>query len=274
MLKTHAVQVSWQGTDISLAIDADAPFSQVTTELREYLEEKGSLFSRGEISVNAGSRLLSPGELGQIRDTIESYSGLKVTRYWCNPDSLEDGTFHLETRDASTGRSAPIAPKDPVQPELPMLDGTSLIERVVDGIKKGRGKTGDRSQNQSDALFIKATFRSGEVVQHSGDVVVLGDVNPGAEIQADGDIVVLGALKGLAHAGASHDTKAAIIALELDSPRIQIGPYESLASPTGSKNPNLTAAGLKIAYVRRRSIHVSLFAGRFARYIKGAPYDG
>ena len=131
------------------------------------------------------------------------------------------------------------------------------------------------SRNRSEeTLLIKAPFRSGEFVDHPGDVVVLADVNPGAEIRADGDIVVLGTLKGLVHAGASGDARAVVIATELASPRIQIGPHEAVAPPPSKKKRKSAATRPVIAYVRRRTILVAPFAGRFARYTKGVPYEG
>jgi septum site-determining protein MinC len=111
-------------------------------------------------------------------------------------------------------------------------------------------------------------------LHHHGDVVVLADVNPGAEIRADGDIVVLGSLKGFVHAGTSGDNKAVIIALELPSARFQIGKYHGVAPTSARHKPKSSATGPQIAYVRSRSIHVAPFAGRFARYNKGVPYEG
>ena len=102
---------------------------------------------------------------------------------------------------------------------------------------------------------------------------MLSDVNPGAEILAGGDIVVFGRLRGMAHAGVEGDIKATIIALELDTPRIQIGPYTGLAPATGPRSKS-KATGPKIAYVRRRNVYVAPFAGRFAKYSRGILYDG
>jgi len=129
-------------------------------------------------------------------------------------------------------------------------------------------------QSQRDtALLVKSTCRSGEIIRHQGDVVVLGDVNPGAEVVASGDIAVFGCLRGFAHAGSEGDTKATIVALSLGSPRLQIGPHVGISS--GNKvEPKYTDSGPVIAYVRRRSIHVALFKGRFFKYGKGELYDG
>ncbi len=129
-------------------------------------------------------------------------------------------------------------------------------------------------QSQRDtALLVKSTCRSGEIIRHQGDVVVLGDVNPGAEVVASGDIVVFGCLRGFAHAGSDGDTKATIVALSLGSPRVQIGPHVGVSSGNNVE-PKYTDSGPVIAYARRRSIHVALFEGRFFNYGKGELYDG
>ena len=153
-------------------------------------------------------------------------------------------------------------------------ESLSAVESVIESLKAKHNKNGARNRNITEALFIKSTFRSGESLHHHGDVVVLADVNPGAEIRADGDIVVLGSLKGFVHAGASGDNKAVIIALELPSARFQIGKYHGVAPTSARHKPKSSATGPQIAYVRSRSIHVAPFAGRFARYNKGVPYEG
>jgi len=62
-------------------------------------------------------------------------------------------------------------------------------------------------------------------VHNDGNVVVLGDVNPGAEVTATQDVVVLGRLRGLAHAGMKGAQKSVIIAVEIDAPQLRIGPH-------------------------------------------------
>jgi septum site-determining protein MinC len=104
-------------------------------------------------------------------------------------------------------------------------------------------------------------------------VVILADVNPGAEIIADGDILVWGSLRGLAHAGAGGDIQATIIALNLESPRIQIGPYIGMA-PKAKKRGKSDRPGPTLAFVRRQHIFVAPFKGRFAGYSGGTIYDG
>ncbi|MFZ1397141.1 MAG: septum site-determining protein MinC [Candidatus Promineifilaceae bacterium] len=71
-------------------------------------------------------------------------------------------------------------------------------------------------------LILKETLRSGRSIYHEGHVVVIGDVNPGAEIVASGDVIVWGRLRGLVHAGALGDETAVICALELTPTQLRI----------------------------------------------------
>ena len=74
-------------------------------------------------------------------------------------------------------------------------------------------------------LLVRRTLRSGQVIHHAGHVVVIGDVNPGAEVVAGGDVVVWGRLRGLVHAGAMGDDEALVCALSLAPTQLRIGNY-------------------------------------------------
>jgi len=290
LLKTGVVQVIARGTDVAFVIDENAPFDVVAGELRDYLSKQSGLWSKGDITINVGQRMLDRDELAQIKSIIEANSGLTITRFWCSPESLGSGDLQIETKPAKATappESASSPAKQPVAPpvahnevEIPeptsdtAAEALSAVESIIENLKAKHNKNGARNRNITEALFIKSTFRSGESLHHHGDVVVLADVNPGAEIRADGDIVVLGSLKGFVHAGASGDNKAVIIALELPSARFQIGKYHGVAPTSARHKPKSSATGPQIAYVRSRSIHVAPFAGRFARYNKGVPYEG
>jgi septum site-determining protein MinC len=71
-------------------------------------------------------------------------------------------------------------------------------------------------------LYHRGTLRGGQALHNLGNLVVIGDVNPGAELVASGDIVVFGALRGVAHAGAQGDRGARVIALELAPTQLRI----------------------------------------------------
>jgi len=85
-----------------------------------------------------------------------------------------------------------------------------------------------------DTLLIHKTLRSGQSVKHSGNVVVLGDVNPGAEIIAGGHVIVVGSVRGVIHAGATGNQVATITAFHLNPAQLRIGNLISFA-PDGDR---------------------------------------
>lgn len=87
------------------------------------------------------------------------------------------------------------------------------------------------------ALFIPHTLRSGQVVTYPGHVVVLGDVNPGAEVKAGGNIMVLGSLRGTVHAGAWGDDRAVVVAFRLRPTQLRIAHLISRSPDQAADEP-------------------------------------
>ncbi|HZK32909.1 MAG TPA: septum site-determining protein MinC [Tissierellaceae bacterium] len=95
-----------------------------------------------------------------------------------------------------------IKPKD-LKPEESM-------EGIFEGIDSGMTK------------FVNGTIRSGQVEIYTGNIVIIGDVNPGGLIQAKGNIIVLGSIRGLAHAGIGGNRKAIVAAYNLQPTQLRI----------------------------------------------------
>lgn len=72
-------------------------------------------------------------------------------------------------------------------------------------------------------LYVQRTLRSGQSLKSEGNIVIIGDVNPGAEIIAKGDITVWGVLGGIAHAGSDGNNYSRIRALKLHAIQLRIG---------------------------------------------------
>lgn len=86
-------------------------------------------------------------------------------------------------------------------------------------------KSLDESSNDLSITPTKFHFgalRSGQSIRFSGSVVVMGDVNPGAEIIADGNVMIVGTLKGMVHAGCKGRTDVFIAALKLIPVQLRI----------------------------------------------------
>ena len=154
-------------------------------QLERELEDKAAFLAGGQVALRIGSREPSDAQLGQI----EALLG----RYQIGLRVIKEGT-----PDGDVG---------------------------VPGPDPGSARGEQEARQGSSGLLIRGTLRSGQLITHSGHVVVMGDVNPGAEVIAGGDIVVWGKLRGTVHAGAGGDEKAVACALQLTPIQVRIAGY-------------------------------------------------
>lgn len=112
---------------------------------------------------------------------------------------------------------------------------------------------------RSDVLMIAGRVRSGQTIEAEKHLVILGDLNPGAEAVAGGDILILGSLQGKAVAGQPDNHDAIIMALEFKPTQIQIAKF------VVAGNRNMTGIVPEFAYVENSQIMVD-------DYIKNNPF--
>ncbi|WP_151736500.1 septum site-determining protein MinC [Paenibacillus tengchongensis] len=103
-------------------------------------------------------------------------------------------------------------------------------DAVLD-ILKGQGNLLIRSlealeepepEDKSPFALLGGMVRSGQVLHHEGNLLFMGDVNPGGTITCSGDIYILGALRGMAHAGTGGNQEAIIAASLLAPTQLRI----------------------------------------------------
>lgn len=75
---------------------------------------------------------------------------------------------------------------------------------------------------EGNTKFVRTTVRSGQTIESEGNLVIIGDVNPGGNVVAKGNIIVLGALRGIAHAGRDGNKKALVVAFYLQPTQLRI----------------------------------------------------
>ncbi|WP_448583627.1 septum site-determining protein MinC [Thermocrinis sp.] len=97
-----------------------------------------------------------------------------------------------------------------------------LTKKDIKNIKKLKTALEDRAL-EPRLLVIERHLRSGQRIEHNGDVLVLGNVNKDAQIVATGNIIVMGTLRGIAVAGALGDESAVVVALRMEPQQIRIG---------------------------------------------------
>jgi len=92
--------------------------------------------------------------------------------------------------------------------------------------------------SQEQTILIQRTIRSGQRIFYPGNVVVLGDVNPGGEVIAGGNIIVMGTFRGVAHAGAAGEEGAIVAALRLEPSQLRIAGYITRAPEGDFSSPH------------------------------------
>lgn len=86
----------------------------------------------------------------------------------------------------------------------------------------GIKRTYHQEIKNSETKFYKGSLRSGQRMEFEGSLVIIGDVNSGAEVIASENVIVVGNLRGVAHAGAKGNKEAIIAAERIDAPQVRI----------------------------------------------------
>jgi septum site-determining protein MinC len=112
----------------------------------------------------------------------------------------------------------------------------------------------ERVENAGEkAVLVNKTLRAGYKVESMDHVIIVGDVNPGAEIVSAGNIIVWGKLKGSAIAGAEGNMKAVICAMELRPTQLRIG--EKVFPPQQKKGKTFP----EVAYIENDECKIELW---------------
>jgi len=162
--------------------------------LIEKISEKQAFFQGARLVIDVGNRLLSAKDLGEVRDNLFG-QGVMLS-------GVLSKSMVTQTAAKNLGLITKL--------DNPELKPGSKI-KPLDSVLSGEA-----------ALFVHRTMRSGYKIAYLGHVVVLGDVNPGAEIIASGCVVVWGRLRGTVHAGAEGDHNAIVCALDLSPMQLRI----------------------------------------------------
>jgi septum formation inhibitor MinC len=85
--------------------------------------------------------------------------------------------------------------------------------------------------------LYRGNLRSGQIFRHAGSVVVIGDVNPGAQVVSASDVYIWGKLRGIVHAGAMGDEKAIVGALDFDPIQVRIAGHIAISPKAEARDP-------------------------------------
>lgn len=170
----------------------DGEWSEIQQDLIAHLKTQAEFLQGAKLILEVGNHMLNAAAMAKLRDHI-SEIGLSLWAVLSNSPTTEQTaqTLGLATR---------IHQAHPEQ-EMHRLDTTL---------------SGD------EAILVMRTLRSGNSIVHPGHIIIVGDVNPGAEVVAGGNVIVWGRLRGMVHAGVEGDDHAIVCALDLSPTQLRI----------------------------------------------------
>ena len=204
MTRTEHVALKGTREGLVLYLDPTADFGLLMNELDKLLEKSVQFLQGAIVRCYAGTKAYTKDELAALSTVLGQYQ-LELAG-WLTPEEVyvpgKGQTYGTEDKETR-----------------------HLEEGMVEG----------------NCLFVERTLRSGKSVQFEGHVVVMGDVNPGAEIIATGNIIVLGSFRGVAHAGATGDRKAIVSAYHLAPTQLRIADLVTRApdEKVGERGPEI-----------------------------------
>lgn len=212
-MSSDVINTEMTDKGVRITFNPQAGWDVIKTALQEHLEEAAKFYQGSSLYFDFSFRELSSREMQNLLNLLEA-------------NLLADTDFYF------------------VQQEKPEATAGNKDQAEIKAVKARKPrKERSREENKhfssrNDTRLIRRTLRSGQSVEHLHNLVIMGDVNPGAEIKAGGDIVVFGKLMGLVHAGALGDKSASITALELAPTQIRIAGVIS-RSPDGEEQTEI-----------------------------------
>lgn len=198
----------------------EGEWDEQSTALLTQIDAKESFFRGARLALDVGSQAVKVNQLVELRDRLSE----RQVALWA-----------VISESAVTEQTAQLL---------------GLATRVSKPRPEEQQSLDAGTVSQESALYVNRTVRSGTRIEFPGTVVVLGDVNPGAELVAHGSVIVWGHLRGTVQAGVAGDQSAVVCALELVPMRLQIA-GEILAA-AGDESETLPA----MAVLRDGSISV------------------
>ncbi|MBM3215725.1 septum site-determining protein MinC [Candidatus Poribacteria bacterium] len=211
-----------------ITIDDSIPESELAERIMARLEVLGSFIKGAGVMLEVGTRTLDDDALRTLQKLFQRQYGMTISQLIAGSDTTRHAAEILRIRAVPT-----------------------LVRRG--------GEEDEPPSRNANTVTVRSTLRSGALERYlEGNILVIGDVNPGAEVIASGDIIVLGTLRGVVHAGAMGDENAVVIALNLLATQLRIA-HCIARSPEGTRR----TAGFhpEMALVEQGQIVVRPFTG-------------
>lgn len=116
-------------------------------------------------------------------------------------------------------------------------------------------------QKEEDGQFYRGTLRSGQVLETEASVVIIGDVNPGAQVISKGNIVILGCCMGNIYAGASGNAGCFAAALTMKPMQVRIADKIARSAIVKKVDTGEYPVDPKIVYIKDGHLQIKPISG-------------
>lgn len=131
--------------------------------------------------------------------------------------------FHGAKVTSLQGKTLSSDEKNEIKSIINTKFGMVLEENIEEKSNNNVGVNSSYDETkEGKTKFVRGTIRSGQCLRYNGNLVIIGDVNPGGEVVANGNIIVMGSLRGMAHAGANGNEAAYVAAFTLLPTQLRI----------------------------------------------------
>jgi len=222
---------------IQVILDPDASFESIKTALENKVGEASKFFGGSSSAISFVGRDLAEIEEEELLDILAEKANLDIT--FVLRDGSQDTADRQLTKKPPASKLSIVRDNSSSEAAKAQAPNRPTIGSLVDLAASAASSESPQKQEfdllEHSVKFQQGSLRSGQIIRYRGSVVVLGDVNPGAEILAEGNVIVLGNLKGIVHAGCMGDNRCFIAALNLRPSQLRIADKITYM-PSESKN--------------------------------------
>ena len=202
-----------------ICLDLNHDFDELKRTLKSKIESSRGFFKGAKFTFHLGCNHLGAEKTRELEDIC------------CENGLVMNDEINWTAQSSVDNSVRPIVSIPDSLREMAMADNVRPLMREA---SPSIPSTGVTASDNMPCLMVNRSLRSGQKINYDGNVVVLGDVNPGADITASGDIVVMGSLRGMVHAGAKGNQESIIMAYRLNPVQLRIGSVISRPPENGS----------------------------------------
>jgi len=182
---------------------------EILGALADRLDASGRFFRQGSVALDAGPRPVTEAELQQLADVL---------------------TTHEMTLGLVRTSSEPTF-------QAALALGFTVSLESAEGVSMAAAAPAITNTDGASYFVYRGYLRSGHRLWRKENILVLGDINPGAEVISEGDILVWGRLRGIVQAGAGGNKRAIVAALDLEPTQLRIADAVTLGPDPKSGQP-------------------------------------